>query len=80
MLPKTTLTTATTLGLVGDINITDIDLQVVIIGQLYKVVNQLTNNSVALNNKINSIGISKIKMPSIKKFSGEKAKLKGFLT
>jgi hypothetical protein len=49
-------------------------------GQLYKVVNQLTSNGVALNNKINSIGISKVKMPSIKRFSREKAKLKGFLT
>jgi hypothetical protein len=49
-------------------------------GQLYKVVNQLTNNSVALDNKINSIGMSKIKILSIKRFSGEKAKLKGFLT
>ena len=49
-------------------------------GQLYEVVNQLTNNSVVLNNKINSIEISKVKMPSIKRFSGEKVKLKGFLT
>jgi hypothetical protein len=49
-------------------------------GQLYKVINQLTNNSVALNNKINSMGISKVKMPLIKRFSGEKVKLKGFLT
>jgi hypothetical protein len=49
-------------------------------GQLCEVVNQLTSNSVALNNKINSIGISKVKMPSIKRCSGEKAKLKGFLT
>jgi hypothetical protein len=49
-------------------------------GQLYKVVNQLTNNGIALNNKINSIRISKIKMPSIKKFNREKVKLKGFLT
>jgi hypothetical protein len=49
-------------------------------GQLREVVNQLTNNSIALNNKINSIGMSKVKIPSIKKFSGEKAKLKGFLT
>jgi hypothetical protein len=48
-------------------------------GQLYKVVNQLINNSVVLNNKINSMGISKIKMPLIKRFSGEKAKLKEFL-
>jgi hypothetical protein len=80
MLPKIILTMATTLGSVGDTNIADIDSQVVTMGQLYKVVNQLTNNGVALNNKINSIGISKVKIPSIKKFSGEKIKLKGFLT
>jgi hypothetical protein len=49
-------------------------------GQLYKVVDQFTNNSVALNNKINSIVISKVKMPLIKRFSGKKIKLKGFLT
>jgi hypothetical protein len=49
-------------------------------GQLYKVINQLTNNGVALNNKINSIGMLKVKMPSIKQFSGEKVKFKGFLT
>jgi hypothetical protein len=79
MLPKTTLTTAITLELVGNTNITNIDSQVVTMGQLYKVVNQFTNNSVALDNKINSIGISKVKIPSIKRFSGEKAKLKGFL-
>jgi hypothetical protein len=80
MPPKITLTTAITSGLVGDTNIADTDSQVVIMGQLHKVVNQLTNNSVALNNKINSIEMSKVKMPSIKKFSGEKIKLKGFLT
>ena len=71
---------ATTSESVGDISIANTDSQVVIIGQLYKVVNQLTNNSVALNNKINSIEMSKVKMPSIKRFSGEKVKLKGFLT
>jgi hypothetical protein len=49
-------------------------------GQLYKVVNQLINNSVVLDNKINNMGISKVKMPSIKQFSREKVKLKGFLT
>jgi hypothetical protein len=49
-------------------------------GQLYKVVDQLTNNGVALDDKINSIGISKVKMLLIKRFSGEKVKLKGFLT
>jgi hypothetical protein len=49
-------------------------------GQLCKVVNQLINNGVVLDDKINSIGISKVKMPSIKRFSGEKVKLKEFLT
>jgi hypothetical protein len=80
MPPKIILTTATTLGSVGDTSIANIDLQVVIIRQLYKVINQLTSNSVVLNNKINSMGISKVKMPLIKRFSKEKAKLKEFLT
>ena len=71
---------AMTLGLVGNTNIANIDSQVVTIGQLCKVVNQLTNNNIALNNKINNIGILKVKMPLIKRFSGEKIKLKGFLT
>jgi hypothetical protein len=66
--------------LVDNTNIANTDSQVVTMGQLYKVVNQLTNNGVVLDNKINSIGISKVKMPSIKRFSGEKVKLKGFLT
>jgi hypothetical protein len=69
-----------TSGSVGDTSIADTDSQVVTMGQLREVVNQFTNNGVVLNNKINSIGISKIKMPSIKRFSGEKVKLKGFLT
>jgi predicted nucleotide-binding protein (sugar kinase/HSP70/actin superfamily) len=80
MPPKIILTTATTLGLISDTNMANIDLQVVMMGQLYKVVDQLTNNGIALDNKINSIGISKIKMPSIERFSEEKVKLKRFLT
>jgi hypothetical protein len=80
MLPKIILTIATTLGSVGDTSIADTDLQIVIIGQLREVVNQLINNSVALDNKINSMGMSKVKMPLIERFSGEKVKFKGFLT
>jgi hypothetical protein len=80
MPPKIILITATTLGLVGNTSIANTDLQVVIIGQLHEVVNQFINNSVALDNKINSMGISKVKMPLIKRFSKEKVKLKGFLT
>jgi hypothetical protein len=65
MPPKIIPTTATTLGSVGDTSMADIDSQVVIMGQLYEVVNQLTNNSVVLDDKINSMGMSKVKMPSI---------------
>jgi hypothetical protein len=39
MLLKTVLTQAMTLGLVGNTNIANTDSQVVIIGQLYTVVN-----------------------------------------
>jgi hypothetical protein len=39
MLPKIILTTATTLRLVGDTSIANMDSQVVIMGQLCKVVN-----------------------------------------
>ena len=71
---------ATALESAEDISIADTDLQVVIIGQLQQIVNQLTSNRQALENKINEIDISKIKMPLVKRFSGKKAKLKGFLT
>jgi hypothetical protein len=80
MLPKIILTITTTLGLVGNTSIANTDSQVVTMGQLHEVVNQLISNSVVLNNKINSMGISKVKMPLIKRFSREKVKLKGFLT
>jgi hypothetical protein len=80
MLPKIIPITATTLKLVSNTSIADTDSQVVTMGQLCEVVNQLTNNSIVLDDKINSMGISKVKMPSIKRFSGEKARLKGFLT
>ena len=72
--------TATALGLVGDINIANINLQVVIMGQLQQIINQLISNRQVLKNKITEMGIFKVKMPSIKRFSGKKAKFKGFLT
>jgi hypothetical protein len=37
------------------------------------------NNGIALDDKINSIGIFKVKMPLVEWFSGEKLKFKGFL-
>ena len=80
MPPKAIPTTATALELVGNTSIADTDSQVVIMGQLQQIINQLTSNRQALENKITKIGIFKIKMPSVERFSGKKAKLKGFLT
>ena len=76
---KAVLTTAIILKLVGDTSIADIDLQVVTIRQLQFVVDQFTKNGQVLKNKINKMGMSKVKIPSIEWFGGEKAKLKGFL-
>ena len=71
---------ATALKLIGDTSMADINLQVIIMGQLQIIVNQLASNRQVLENKITKMGISKVKMPSVKKFSSKKAKLKGFLT
>ena len=70
--------TATTLGSVSDTSIADMDLQVVIMGQLQQIVNQLTGNGQVLKNKITEMGISKVRMLSIERFSGKKVKFKGF--
>ena len=79
MPPKAIPTTATALESISNISIADTDSQVVIIGQLQQIINQLTSDRQVLKNKIAELGIFKVKMPSIKKFSSEKAKLKGFL-
>jgi len=43
-------------------------------------VNYLQDNNRILKERINRIGAVKIKLPLIKRFLGEKLKLKGFLT
>jgi hypothetical protein len=43
-------------------------------------VNQLIDNNIILKNRLNNIGIVKVKLPLIKQFIGERLKLKGFLT
>ena len=68
-------TVATALGLGKDTSIADTNLQMVIVGQLQEIVNQLQTNNRVLNKKLNSIGIAKVKLLSIKRFLGEKLKL-----
>ena len=80
MLLKATPIIATALGLISNINIANTDSQVVIIGQLQQIINQLISNGQALKNKINKMDIFKVKMLLVKKFSSKKAKFKGFLT
>ena len=80
MPPKAIFITATALGLISDISITNTDLQVVIMGQLQAIINHLTSNRQVLENKITKIGIFKVKILLIKRFSSKKAKFKGFLT
>ena len=72
--------TATALKSVGNISIANTDLQVIIIGQLQQIINQLISNRQALKNKITEIGIFKVKILLVKRFSSKKAKLKEFLT
>jgi hypothetical protein len=38
------------------------------------------DNNIILKERLNGIGIARIKLPLIKRFIGEKLKLKGFLT
>ena len=72
--------TATATELVGNTSMANTDLQVVTIGQLQQIINQLTSNGQVLENKITKMGISKVKMPFVERFNGKKAKFKGFLT
>ena len=75
----TLLTAATTLGTSKDISILNASLQLVIVGQLQEMVNQLTENNIILKSRINGIGAAKVKLPLVKRFLGDKIKLKGFL-
>jgi len=43
-------------------------------------VNCLLDNNRILKERINGIGVVKVKLPLIKQFLGERLKLKGFLT
>ena len=52
MPPKATPTTATALGSVEDTSMADTDSQVVTMGQLQQIVDQLTGNRQVLENKI----------------------------
>ena len=70
------LTVVITLGMSKDVSILNISLQLVIVGQLQEIVNWLTENNIILKSCINGIGVIKVKLPLIKRFIGDKVKLK----
>src|SRR6266702_7320980 len=47
--------------------------------QLREIVNYMNNNTQALDNKVNEIGITKVKLLFIECFDGTRLKLKGLL-
>ena len=47
--------------------------------QLREIVDYINNNTQALDNKVNEIGMTKVKLLSIERFDGTRSKLKGFL-
>ena len=55
------------------------DSQIAIMRELREVINQINNNQLALDNKVNKMGLSRVKLPSIERFNGTRLKLKGFL-
>src|SRR6266702_1144988 len=56
------------------------DLQLVTTKVLKDIVDQMNNNQLALNNKINGIGLLKIKLLSLEWFDGTRLKLKELLS
>ena len=82
VLVTTLLMVVTTLGsrLSRDTSIADTKSQIVTVGQLQKIVNQITDNNKLLKERVNKMGAARIKLLSIKRFAGERLKLKGFLT
>ena len=57
-----------------------VDLQVVTIGQLKEIIEQINAGQEAFNNKLNSIRTKKVKLPAVKWFNGLYIKLKGYFT
>ena len=47
--------------------------------QLREIVDHINNNTQALDNKVNEIRMTKVKLLSIKRFNSTRLKLKGFL-
>ena len=51
----------------------------VTIGRLKEVIKRIDANNIGLEARIKDIGLTKVKMPLIKRFNGTRNRLKGFL-
>ena len=73
------LIAATTLGISKDVSMLNASSQLVMVGQLQEMVNWLIENNIIFKSRINRIGATKVKLPLVKQFLGDKNKLKVFL-
>ena len=83
MPPKATPTTAGASSSRQDTSMADsssLDSQVVTTAQLKSTIDEMNLINDAMRNRIDNMGIARVKMPSIERFSGERSRLKGFLT
>ena len=73
--------TLRSLGSLGDTSMGDplVDLQIVIIGQLREIVDQINTGQEAFKNKLKSIGTEKVKLLVVERYNRMKTKLKGYL-
>ena len=80
MLPKAPITTLTTVVItLGDRDTSIVsDLDIVTMAQLKSIIKQNNTNNQILVKQLRDIKKEKIKMPLIKRFVGEKYKLRGF--
>ena len=83
MLPKAVMTmTPGELSLNNDASMAEIseDLQMVTIGQLREIMDQINMGQAAFNEKLKDIGKAKVKLLKVKWFNGTQAELKGYFT
>ena len=55
------------------------DSQIVTMGQLREIIEQINQGQEAFENKLNSIGTNIVKLPAVERFDGTRIKLKGYL-
>ena len=82
MPPKAVTTTPRESSLNNDTSIAEIleDLQIVTMGQLREIIDQINIDQAAFDKKLKDIGKAKVKLLEVKQFNETRTELKGYLT